>query len=348
MIISANRVTLLGSIVIALTLSGCTSSAPRPVQPGPVAGQVWPSPPAEPRIRLLRIFSAPDDLGIKKGFFQKLGEFFAGGSDYRLIRPMSVLVGEEGAIYVADPGAKGVHRFDMKRGRHRLIQRQERSPLPSPVGLARGPQGRIYVSDSFLNAVYEILPGESEARPLKLEAELHQPTGIAFAPEDGGLYVVDTERHRVVVFNRDGSLRGTLGKRGTGDGEFNFPTMIWRQPDGRLLVTDSLNFRIQIFDASGRFLGKFGKLGDGTGYLSRPKGVATDSFGHVYVVDALFHAVQVFDGQGQLLLHFGTQGRAPGEFWLPAGIYVGENDTIYVADSRNQRVQVFRYIGGQP
>jgi DNA-binding beta-propeller fold protein YncE len=255
-----------------------------------------------------------------------------------------VAVGE--VIYVADPGVKGVHRFDQAAGRYDLLRGEGDMPLGSPVSLARGANGNVYGADSALGKVFVIRPGAKSVSPLALHAELRQPTGIAADPATGRLFVVDTAAHRVLAFRPDGSVESSFGGRGAGDGEFNYPTLAWRDDSGRLYVTDALNFRIQFFDAQGKFLGKFGRVGDGTGDAARQKGVATDRFGHVYIVDSLFHAFQVFDPSGRFLLSVGEPGSGRGEFWLPTGIFISENDTIYVADSYNRRVQVFRYIGG--
>jgi DNA-binding beta-propeller fold protein YncE len=307
---------------------------------------VWPPGPAQPRVEFVRAFSRPADLGIGKGFFERFKDLLFGETESRIVRPMAV-VASGGVLYVADPGAKGVHRFDTVAGNYALITAADSVPLPSPVGLARGDAGEIYVTDSQLAQVFVIRPGEKSALALRLDVKLTQPTGIAFDSISGQLYVVDTKQHCIHIFARDGSLAGSIGRRGSGDGEFNYPTYLWRTPQGRLYVTDSLNFRIQVFDARGQFASKFGRQGDGTGEAARQKGVATDRYGHVYVVDALFHAFQIFDTTGRLLLPVGERGHERGEFWLPTGIFIDQDDgMIYVADSYNQRIQVLRYIGG--
>ena len=330
-------------VCIACLLAACVS--------GPAGAEqeklVWPHGPAQPRVEFVRAFSRAADLGIGKGFVERLKDFFFGEAEARIVRPMAV-VASGGIVYVADPGARGVHRFDIAGGDYALITAADDTPLPSPVGLARGAGGEVYVADSRLAQVFVIRPGARMAVPLRLDARLTQPTGVAFDAASGRLFVVDTAEHRVQVFERDGALAGSIGRRGSGDGEFNYPTYIWRTPEGRLYVTDSLNFRIQVFDARGQFAATFGRQGDGTGDAARQKGVATDRYGHVYVVDALFHAFQIFDTTGRLLLPVGERGRERGEFWLPTGIFIDQDDgdTIYIADSYNQRIQVLRYIGG--
>ncbi len=332
---------LVPALMLALALAACAPAAPRPEDLAPL---VWPEVPNRPRIAFVREFSRPEEFGIAKGFFKRLAEVIFGAEESRLVRPMAV-VAANGVVYVADPGANGVHRFDPKAERYDLIGAEGDAALPSPVGLARGSEGEIYVTDSDLGKVLVIRPGAKAAVPLALP-DMGQPTGIAFEPATRRLYVVDTTAHRVNIFDQDGTLASSFGARGVGDGEFNYPTLLWRDSQGRLYVTDSLNFRVQIFDAQGRFLGKFGGAGDGAGDNMRPKGIATDSYGHVYVTDSLLNALQVFDQRGRYLLSVGSMGRDRGEFWLPAGIFIGEDDTIYIADSYNQRVQVLRYIGG--
>jgi DNA-binding beta-propeller fold protein YncE len=333
---------------LGLLLGACESSVKQPPEWADRERPVWPEAPAEPRMGFVMSFSGPEDLGISKGFMQRLAEFLTGPDDPRLIRPMAVAVGPQDVIYVADPGAKGVHRFDRQSGRYHLIRREGGQPLPSPVGLAAGPAGEIYVSDSELSALFVIEDGADVAVAVPLQGLLAKPTGISLNAAGGLIYLVDTGSHQVKVFARDGAFLRSFGRRGADPGEFNFPTMIWRDHEDHLLVADSLNFRIQVFDASGRFLRQFGEVGDGTGRHARPKGVASDQHGHIYVVDSLFHTLQVFDPVGVYLLKVGRQGREWGEFWLPTGIFIDDRDTIYVADSRNRRVQVFRYIGTPP
>lgn len=306
--------------------------------------RVWPAEPAQPRVIYDRAFSNSESFGINKGFWAWLFEIFTGPDDIQMVRPMAVVSSADDVVYVADPGAKGVHRFDMDDQNYDLIHRKDDEILPSPVGLVIDKNGVVYVADSQLARLFKISPGEEYAVEFKLDEKLLQPTGLAYDQQNEHIIVVDTAKHKVLLFNNQGALVKSFGHRGKENGEFNFPTMVWHH-DGKILVTDSLNFRIQTFDADGKFLGKFGQLGDATGFHARPKGVATDQAGRVFVVDSIFHSVQVFDSTGQFLLNIGEQGRAEGQFWLPTGIYIDAMKKIYVADSHNRRVQVFRYIG---
>lgn len=330
------------SLLLACAVAACGSARPITVDRAPLT---WPEQIEErPRVEFVRSITRPEDFGIEKGFLQRLGEFVFGKTDARLVRPMAVVAVND-TVFVADPGAKGIHRFDLRGGRYDLVTGEGESALPSPVGLAVGGEGEVYVVDSVLSTVFVIRPRAKAAVPLSLPG-LRQPTGIAYDAASGRLFIVETTAHQVSVFGRDGARQATIGERGERDGEFNYPTYLWLDAKGRLFVTDSLNYRVQVFGSDGRFLRKFGRPGDGSGDFLRQKGVATDSFGHVYVIDALVSALLIYDDQGRLLLSIGNLGQARGEFWLPAGLFIGGDDRIYVADTYNGRIQIFRYIGG--
>jgi len=333
-------------LCFVVMLVACVPVLHGPIDQKETAGPVWPASPSRPRLAFVMSFSGTEDLGIRKNFLQQLRELIGGPRQVRLVRPVAIVESSDNKLFIADPGVRGVHRFDLERGRYQLIQGENGQPLPSPVALAAGLSGEVYVTDSRLAAVYVIEPGKNEAVRVPLEALLARPTGLALDGPSGRLYLVDTGSHEVKIFARDGALLKRFGRRGTGPGEFNYPTMIWMSNGGEILVSDSMNFRTQVFDSAGNFLRKFGEVGDGAGHQAQAKGIATDSNGHVYIVDSMMHAVQIFDPSGTFLFKLGFRGEAPGQFWLPAGIFIGERDRIYVADSYNGRIQVFRYVGG--
>ena len=309
-------------------------------------GRVWPDAPDPPRIAFVTAFSRPADLGIRPGFWDRLVSVVVGAQDSAMVRPMDVAATHDGRlIYVADPDARCVHRFDLSRRRYDCLRISPDESLGSPIGLAVTPSGRLYVADSLLRGIYTIDVGDKYLERMELDTELEQPTGVAWDDDAGFLFVTDTGAQSIRAFTPEGEQVLGIGERGAKPGQLNFPTYLWLPGDGELVVTDSLNFRIQRFATSGEFLHAFGKNGDKVGDFARPKGVAIDSLGHVYVVDALFHGIQIFDRDGVLLLAIGEQGREPGQFWLPNGIFIGSDNTIYVTDAYNRRVQVFRYIG---
>ncbi len=328
------------SVLLASLIVACASNNGKNSN---VSKPVWPAPPATARIVFEQSFSTPEEFGIEKGLWQWIGDFVFGADENRMVRPMAIITTDKRHIFVADPGVRGVHRFDRHDNSYKLIKGKDGLDLPSPVALASDSAGNVFVTDSKLARVF-IIPHDSNfVQPFELDTELQQPTGISIEPESGNIYLVDTAQHQILVFDAAGKLINRFGKHGIHPGEFNYPTMI-SQRYGTLFVTDALNYRIQLFDLDGEYLSSFGQAGQSSGYQARPKGVATDEDGNIYVVDALLNNVQLFDASGQYLMTIGEQGQRPGQFWLPTGIYISPQQKIYVADSHNRRIQVFRYL----
>ena len=331
-----------GVSVVTLVIA-CASSDERSQL---ISKPVWPAPPEDARIAFEHSFSTPEEFGIEKGFWQWMGDFVFGAEENRMVRPMAVVATDQRYVFVADPGVRGIHRFDRRDESYRLIRGPDGLALPSPVALASDARGDVFVTDSKLAKVFIIAKDSDSAEPFELDTELLQPTGVIVEAKTGDISLVDTRLHQVLVFDQNGRLKKRFGRQGVLAGEFNYPTLLWQQ-DGKLFVTDSLNFRIQVFDIDGNYISSFGEAGQASGYQSRPKGVATDMDGNIYVVDSLLNNIQLFDTSGNYLMTVGERGQRPGQFWLPTGIYISEQQKIYVADSHNHRVQVFSYLGAQ-
>jgi len=334
--------------LIWIVLLGLVACAEAPVEKRPTI--FWPEPPDPPKITFVQNLAEPKDVGVQPSWFKKVIRFIFGEKDPpHLIRPSGIAVDEEGGVYIADSGLQVVHFFNEKR--HEYWQYYQLPPpyerLQNPIGVAVDGEKRVYVCDTELNRVFVFSPKGDSVRVIGRDGEMQRISGIAIDRSRERLYVVDTMGHQVIIYNLAGEKKGTLGKRGTGPGELNFPTYAAVDGVGRLYISDSLNFRVQIFGPDGVFLSQVGSLGSTLGQFSRPKGVAVDRANHLYVVDTLYDTVQIFDSSGELLLHFGKSGVEPGFFWLPSGIAVDRQGRIYVSDSYNQRVQVFQLLEGQ-
>jgi DNA-binding beta-propeller fold protein YncE len=301
---------------------------------------VWPVPPEKARIKFLYAFRDTEDLDFPVSVFARLKRLIVGERDHGMIRPYSLAVDGD-MVAVVDPGARALYFFDLNRRKYRKIIKAGDDFFLSPVGVAIG-RDKIYLSDSSLGKVFAL---DHKGRHLFTIEDAARPTGLAFEKETSRLYVSDTLGFRICAYDPHGKRLFSFGKRGTGEGEFNYPTHLFLKGD-TLLVNDTMNFRVQAFDLQGNHLFSFGKHGDGSGEMAQPKGVGIDSEGHVYVADALSDRVQIFDTQGRFLLAFGRPGSGAGEFWLPAGLFIAQ-DRIYVADSYNRRVQVFQFLGSE-
>lgn len=306
----------------------------------------WPDPPDKARIKYVRSLQSRDDVAAVS-----LREILVGKDKGRaLFQPMGLALSADGQrLYVADRGWNCVFVFDLKAGAVTSIGEDERFPLGWPIGVALDAEENVYVTDTSTRTVRVYSKTGTFLRGIGKD-HFVRPTGIALDPTRQRLYVVDTgqndtpEAHRVKVFDLQGNLLQEIGRRGSGDGEFNFPTYANVDTQGRLYVVDSVNNRIEVFDPEGKFLWKFGQAGDKIGDFARTKGVAVDQFGNIYVVDSRWSNVQIFNQEGQLLLVFGGVGTYPGLLMSPTAIAIDGRNTIYVADSFGRRVSEYQLI----
>ena len=310
----------------------------------------WPLAPEEARIRYVTTYRGVDDFKPAKKP-SKFLKALLGADDPSsqpsewMVKPYGIAVSPDGQLYVADTAARRVFAFDPDTKTVSFVGESGAGRLSKPIGVAVDDRGVVFVADGTLKRVFGYGPTGDLLIAIGHDGELGSPSGLAVDRVNKRVYVADAGKHQVLSYSsEDGKPLRTIGKRGSENGEFNFPTNLTVDARGQLYVADTLNFRIQIFNADGEFVKTFGTLGDTPGSFNRPKGVAVDSEGHIYVMDASFNNFQIFDEDGQLLLFVGAAGRNHGEFFLPAGLYIDGRDRIYVADQGNSRVQVFQYL----
>lgn len=351
---------LLCALALGALLAGCASPVPRVLRfdTEPAAARkpiLWPPPPQVPRYRwagqLLgeaNFRKADEESAGARGFLGRLVEMLVGESHaVQVQRPQSGAIDGDGRIYVTDAGNSAVFVFDSVRGELQVWDRAEGlTSFLSPVGIALGPGGDILVTDPQLGMVARLDASGKPRRGIGKNV-LKRPSGIAYDPRGRRIYVSDTGAHDIKVFDDDGRLLKTIGRRGEGEGEFNFPTYL-AFARGELYVTDTMNSRIQVLAEEGAAVRlRFGERGASVGNLVRPKGVAVDAEGNIYVVESYYNHLLVFSPRGELLLGIGGNGREPGRFDLPAGVWVDAGDQVFVADMLNARVAVFQFLGSQ-
>ncbi len=307
---------------------------------------IWPAPPSEPVIKFEREFNSEKALvPVKKSRWK---DALLGKEDEKaskLVSPYSVHVDAQGRVLVADMNIGGLAVFDFEKKIFSIIGDSGEGTLDQPIAVATDRLGRIYVTDGRAQRVVVYDLNGKFLNNLGEIGEFERPVGVVVDNQRELVYIADTLKHDIRVFNFDGERVSIIGKRGLEPGEFNFPTSLALDKAGRLYVVDSMNFRIQVIDPDNEEIGIIGEQGGGYGQFSRPKGVAVDSDGNVYVSDAAFGNVQMFDPAGALLLVIGKPGGHPGEFLLPADMTVDAQDRIYIADLGNKRIQIFQYLG---
>lgn len=323
--------TLARGLLLAFFLAGALACASaRRVQVDAAPALEWPA--ENPRVRLETVIRLETDEGGR--FLRWLGEGESPGFAFR--RPYGV-AWDGPDLIVTDPDAGRVVRIDAKG---RLTTSRE-GALVGPLGVIAACAGDgVVISDSRSGKVLFL---DRDLARIEREVDgLVRPTGLAC--HGGSVFVLETGAHRLVALDPDGGRR-SLGRRGEGPGEFNFPTAL--APEGDcLLIGDTLNFRFLRFDPrDGTSGASFGALGDAPGDTPRIKGIAVDAHGLIWVSDGHLDLVSLFDADGTFLLSLGGTGSAPGQFSFPAGIAAHPDGRVAVVDSLNRRIQVFRVLG---
>ena len=145
------------------------------------------------------------------------------------------------------------------------------------------------------------------------------PWGVA-VDEEGDVYIGDWRNDRVQKFNAEGKFLFSIGRSGSGNGEFNRPAGVAVDSDGDIYVADSGNDRVQLFDPKGRYLSTF--LGDAT----------LSNMARTYLMT-----------NAQSLRLREMSDLEPQKFLRsPRSVRVDQNGRMFIPDNRSFRVQVYQ------
>lgn len=247
-----------------------------------------------------------------------------------------------------------------------------------PLGVAAGPGGVIYVSDSLSHRVRRIDPdgtiltvagtgvgGYGGDGGPGVEAQLFYPAGLA-VDTAGNLYIADQGNHRIRRLSPDGALArfagtGEPGYGGSGglaiSAKLRDPYGLAFDAAGNLYVAELGNHRVRrigtdgiIHDVAGT--GESGFSGDGgvatQARLNHPQGVAADAAGNLYIADSDNHRIRRVGADGKISTVAGTgvagfsgDGAAAVAARLnhPEGITVDADGSLLIADYWNHRIR---------
>ncbi len=239
--------------------------------------------------------------------------------------PIGVALGQRGEVIVTEYRGHRVSIFssDGKKLRSFGTYGSDKRQFNFPGGVAVDGEGNILVTDRGNNRIQKFT---SSGRFLKAtrDSQFSSPDGIAFNSSNNKIYVADCNNHHVQVLNSDLTYSSTIGRQGSGNGEFSCPCGISCDSTGKVYVADHGNNRIQVFTAEGTFLMKFCKYGQNEGNLKGPVGIAIANSGLMYVSENGNHRISVFTSEGQFI---GRRGFGPGEFKDPEGLAVNRTSS---------------------
>ncbi|MGA7194186.1 MAG: flippase activity-associated protein Agl23 [Anaerolineales bacterium] len=275
--------------------------------------------------------------------------------------PRALAVASDGSIYVADSRNNHILHFDPSGT---LINQWGTSsgndpshPNPAappstfnePWGVAVGPDGSVYVTDTWNNRIEKF---SASGQFIKIWNTVSSPTDVFYGPRGitvdakGHVYIADTGNKRIVVFDSDGNFLAQFGSAGLDPGQFDEPVGVTLDANGNVYVTDTWNQRVQTFSQSPDGL-TFTPLKqwDVAGWygqsLDNKPFIAVDNKGHVFITDPEGFRVIEYTTDGQLIQTWGDNGTTASTFGLAAGIAIDSQGNIWVSDAGNNRIMRF-------
>lgn len=166
--------------------------------------------------------------------------------------------------------------------------------------------------------------------------QLEKPYGVTASADGSLIYVTDTKKHAVVVF--DIKAKDVHALQTDAMGGLISPMEISLDKRGRIFVADSERKEVLVFSPEGKTLMALGKK-EG---LARPTGLALDEGrNRFYVADTTKHRIVAYDLEGKHLFSFGERGGDPGQLNYPVNLALDQKGNLLVSDTGNFRVQVF-------
>ena len=209
--------------------------------------------------------------------------------------PDGLAIDKDGNIFVADSSNHRVQIFSREEtylgsfGGNGSLDSQ----LSNPRGLSLDSTGNIIVADAGNKLIKIFTP---DGRFVMKIGGPGSFSCLVHCVQCGEYFMVsDHDEHCIKVFNREGYCQYKFGKKGKGDGEFNYPGYLLVNESQHLFVCDRENHRVQVFEVNGKFIWKFGTEGWKLGEFNRPLSVAMLSNSRIVVSDELNHRIEIFE-----------------------------------------------------
>jgi len=331
-VITSHTIKSISFLIAVLILTACSIS-PKEQDDGPV---FYPPLPNPPRIQHLLSLTTFNDLKESKSGF---ADFILGEQSKESLvqKPYGIAV-YNGKIYVVDAAKAGYMVLDLKTRQHKFVSGGASGRMKKPINITIDIDGTKYVSDTGRAQVLVFDQNDKYIRAYGVKGQF-KPSDVAILLDR--LFVTDLKNHMVQVLDKaTGKTLNHIGRVGSKEGEFFFPTNLEIGPDMHLYVTDTGNFRVQEFTLDGKFVKRFGSIGSGLGKFARPKGLTLDKNGNLYVVDAAFENIQLINDKGKLLLFFGQPGDKPSDINLPAGISIDYSNVKFFQRYADQKFKL--------
>jgi DNA-binding beta-propeller fold protein YncE len=182
-----------------------------------------------------------DTFTTAGGFLSKIKP--VGGT---LLRPYQTAIASNGDYWVVDTQHNRVLRLDPAGN---IVQNWNNGgTLKTPKGIAVDGSGNIYVSNTGANKVQVFTTAGALLSTFSVSLKAPMGLRISGSGSSAMLLIADSGNNRVVATQLDGTLIGTFGSAGSGNGQFSAPQGVGVSPvTGNIAVADLKNNRISIW-----------------------------------------------------------------------------------------------------
>jgi len=213
-------------------------------------------------------------------------------------------------------------------------------PIIKPYGIAIR-DGVIYICDTMLRGLEIIDLKKATFRYFKPHGrgQLRKPINCTL-DEDGYLYVADSERRQVVIYDPNLKYAGAIG------GERNSKPSDVKIFNDRIWVVDIKQHKVKVYSKKTRkLIFSFPDAKPGTKqFLFSPTNLDIQD-GRVYVSDFGDFKVKIYTLEGEYIGSVGSYGKALGQFVRPKGVAVDRDLNLYVVDAGFETIQIFNKDG---
>ena len=272
------------------------------------------------------------------------------GGELPFSAPRDIATAPDGSLFVADSRNHRIVHLDAQGlflnawgGYGNVLDGEVPGGLfNEPWGLAVGPDGLVYVADTWNHRI-QVFTQEGEFLRMWNSFEVvgtmdgfWGPRGIT-VDKDNRVFVTDTGKQRVVIFDSMGNYLTQFGGLGLDAGKLDEPVGIDITFDGRVYIADTWNYRVQVFapDASGlqyQSVNMWDVDAWSSDTLDNKPYLALDESGNVYLTDPDQGRVIVFDSEGQFIRVWGGFDNTY-TMNVISGVTIGDDGSVWVSDA---------------